>query len=514
MRPILGIDFATENTKAAIIEPDKKVTILKDESGNDTHRSAVYRKGDELLFGNTAVAAGESEPGHLAVEFKADLTNPEKRYFKDQPASALDVAVLFFKDLKRQAEVALGGPVTLAACSWPSKSTDEYRRTLHKALADAGLEVIPEGLGGMASLPETACPAIAYADDKGLGQGKVEYRLIANAGHGTFDVAIARFADDEIRLLTDNGDTSLGGRDIDAAFEAFVIGKGIAKGLFKAKDWEQVQEKLPAQAFAMRQRVEDAKKALSFRKDFPIHVPFGKTGKLTVTRDELIEHALRPFAERMKPIVHRALADVAKELQPGETVDSAILSGGTFRIPYLQECLAEWTGLTVRRDIDTQFAGVTGLAMHGHRLLKRRRIGSGLSPEDLGPRIQLVTPFDLGILLAMDANRPAETMMSHVLMGRNHPIPDRTVIKVNLLRPNQSAVTLPVVQCDGQQPPEKCAQLGTIEIHGIPPGPVEDRILVELQYNSAGLARIEAVEVLSQKRAVVEIDVMKNRKAA
>src|SRR3982074_582914 len=331
MDDIVGIDLGTTNSLIGVMDAGFPV-LLADENGDRLTPSVVHiRENGETLIGNPAVCMRAVKPESTIysvkrliglrgddfakedVDLAYEIVRRKGRALRirvgQREYSPDEIAAFVLQKLKQEAERALGRPVSRAVITVPAYFNDAQRNATKKAGELAGFTV--ERI-----INEPTAAAAASRPAKLKSKSKI---AVYDFGGGTFDLSILELNEGVFEVLSTNGNTRLGGDDIDAAL--------ITDCRLPIADWKK------------REAIVKAKHRLSKENAAQIEMPFvdGKNYTYELTRDEL-EKLRRPIVARTRAHCLRALADA--KLEPHD-LDEVILVGGVTRMPLVRKLVAE-----------------------------------------------------------------------------------------------------------------------------------------------------------------------------
>src|SRR5437660_5379671 len=334
---IVGIDLGTTNSLVAYMEGDSPVVIPGEDGSNLVPSVVGLDQSNQFVVGNPARKILIEHPERAVYSVKRlmgrgieDIQDELKlfpfRIAEDtKPGEVLriklgereftppEISAIILRQLKKNAERFFGAPVTKAVITVPAYFNDAQRQATKDAGRIAGLEV-------MRLVNEPTAASLAY----GLDKKKTGIVAVYDLGGGTFDISILKLHEGIFEVMATNGDTHLGGDDIDNLLVAIALDD--IQGdmdLDLRRNGEAIQ--------ALRKAVIETKIALSSKSEAQIDVdlPQGKRYQRTVTREQF-EQLIEPIIQRTVTPCKQALADA--KLQPGQ-IEEVVLVGGSIRIP-------------------------------------------------------------------------------------------------------------------------------------------------------------------------------------
>jgi len=482
----IGIDLGTTNSLAAVVR-DGRPETLAGERGTIVP-SVISFQGSDLLVGVPAREAMVANPEHTvysvkrlmgkaAVDFEksgeripfqivADSRGLASVKIDDRILSPVELSAVILREVKHQAEKALGAEVDRAVITVPAYFDDAQRQATRDAGKIAGLEVLR-------IINEPTAASLAYGLHR-LNRGNI---VVYDLGGGTFDVSVLRLENGIFEVLATAGDTELGGDDFDAEIAAYIIEQAEKEGLF-------IDHALPAVRAMLKRTAEEAKIALSDAEETTIIIPTG-TGNfsLNLTRAQA-ETMLRPYIERTLEFCRRALADAKLVL---DEIDEVILVGGSTRIPMVTEAVERFFGKRPHCDLGPDEVVALGAAVQADILTGGRK--------DL--LLLDVTPLSLGI----------ETLggVMNVLIPRNSKIPAVSKEMFTTYVDGQTSVAIRVYQGERELVADN-RTLGSFDLTGLEPVRAGlPRIEVSFMLDADGILRVTACDTRSGKQRQITI---------
>ena len=356
MNRIAGIDLGTTNSLVAVVDTGFPM-VLADKGGNRLTPSFVRygNPGESPIVGEAARRGWVAAPdrtvhsvkrfmGRRFQESAAEAESASYRVVADRRgACAVDlgdrlltpeqVSADLLKHLIGVAEAALEEKVTRAVITVPAYFNDAQRQATVEAGRQAGLAV--ERI-----INEPTAAALAYGLNRLEERSKV---AVYDLGGGTFDLSILELTEGAFQVLATNGNTRLGGGDIDRSFVAWLTDRIVEEGGPEPSTWD------PSQEARLREIAEAAKIQLSQAEEYEVLLPLMTPDfsfRRVVRREEL-ERLARPIIDQTRVHCRRALADAALK---AEELDRVILVGGQTRMPLLRRLVGDWFGC---RDFET-----------------------------------------------------------------------------------------------------------------------------------------------------------------
>jgi molecular chaperone DnaK len=497
MGKIIGIDLGTTNSVVAIMD-GKEPKVITNEEGNRLTPSVVaFDEKGEVLVGQIARRQAITNPENTVFSVKRligrKFTDPAtqeevKRVpYKVVPASNGDCAVeirgkrysppeisaRILMKLKRAAEEYLGEPVTEAVITVPAYFNDSQRQATKDAGKIAGLDV-------KRIINEPTAAALAY----GLDKTKEHLIAVFDMGGGTFDISVLEVGDKVVEVVSTNGDTHLGGDDIDNRIMDWLIAEFKKDtGIDVAKDKMVLQR--------LKEASEKAKIELSSVQETEVNLPY-LTADATGPKHLLKKLSRSKFEQMIEDIVaramepcKRALADAGKK--PAD-IGEVLLVGGSTRIPMVQAKVKEFFGKEPNRSVNPDEVVALGAAVQG-----------GVLAGDVKDILLLdVTPLSLSI----------ETLggVATVLIPRNTTIPTRKAEVFSTASDNQTSVEVHVAQ--GERPMAKDNKtLGKFQLTGIPPAPRGvPQIEVTFDIDANGILHVTAKDKATNAERQIRIE--------
>ncbi|HXW18710.1 MAG TPA: molecular chaperone DnaK, partial [Candidatus Acidoferrales bacterium] len=491
----IGIDLGTTNSVVAVMQGGEPVVIPNQEGGRTTPSVVAITKTGERLVGQVAKRQAITNPENTIYSIKRfmgrryeEVTQememvPYKVVRQGDHVAVLvqgkeysppEISAMILRKLKSAAEDFLGEKVTQAVITVPAYFNDAQRQATKQAGEIAGLDV-------KRIINEPTAAALAY----GLDKKKDETIAVYDFGGGTFDISILEVGEGVVEVKATNGDTHLGGDNLDQAIVDWLIEE------FKKDEGLDLHAKGNEMALQrLRDAAERAKIELSTTMETEINLPF-------ITADaagpkHLVKKLTRAKLEAMvEPIVRRSIEPCKKCMKDAgvdaSKIDEVVLVGGQTRMPMIQNLVKELFGKEGHKGVNPDEVVAVGAAIQGGVL--------GGEVKDI--LLLDVTPLSLGV----------ETLggVMTVLIPRNTTIPTRKSETFSTAADSQTSVDIHILQ--GERPVASGNRsLGNFQLVGIPPAPRGlPQIEVTFDIDANGILNVSAKDKATGKEQKITI---------
>jgi Fe-S protein assembly chaperone HscA len=491
---IVGIDLGTTNSLVAYMQGDSPVVIPGEDGLNLVPSVVALDEKNQVIVGNAARKYLIETPERAVYSIKrlmgrgAEDIQEELKLFPFKLADDIqqgevlrikigertytppEISALVLRQLKRNAERFFGAPVTQAVITVPAYFNDAQRQATKDAGRIAGLNVLR-------LVNEPTAAALAYGLDKKKNGIVVVYDL----GGGTFDISILKLHDGIFEVIATNGDTHLGGDDIDNLLIAIAVDDIRGEmGVDVRRNGEAVAR--------IRKAVIEAKIALSSQPsaNLEVDLPGGKKYQREISL-ELFEQMIQPIIDRTVGPCKQALKDAGLKL---EQIDEVVLVGGSTRIPKVRKLVQDLFGRKPHTDLNPDEVVALGAAVQANILGG----GSEITKEML---LLDVTPLSLGIEVAGG--------VTDKIILRNSTIPASATQYYTTQIDGQTNVAIHVLQGE-RELARDCRSLARFDLKGVPPMVAGmPRIEVKFLIDANGILRVSAREQRSGKEAEIDV---------
>ena len=498
MAKTIGIDLGTTNSAVAIMEAGQPKILENAEGARTTPSIVAVSKTGERLVGLLAKRQAVTNPkntifgikrfiGHtfddagvqkgkaiVPFEVSKSTTGGVKVKLNDKESTPEEISAMILSKIKADVEAKIGEKVTQAIITVPAYFNDAQRQATKDAGQIAGLEVLR-------IINEPTAAALAYGFDKGKKEEKI---VVFDFGGGTFDVSVLEVGDSVIEVKSTDGDSHLGGKDIDQKIINFLADE------FKKESGIDLR----GDTLALQRLDEAAEKAkieLSTAMESEVNIPF-ITSDASGPRHLLIKLSRAKLEELTAEFIDRAMAITKRALEASgfatSQIDEVILVGGQTRMPKMAEKVKEYFGKEPNKSINPDEVVALGAAIQG-----------GILSGDVKDVLLLdVIPLSLGI----------ETMggVATKLVERNTTIPASRSQVFSTAADNQTSVEIHIVQGERAMAGDN-KSLGRFILDGIPPAPRGmPQVEVMFDVDANGILSVKAKDKATGKEQSIRIE--------
>lgn len=480
---IVGIDLGTTNSLVAYMK-DGKPVVVTDHTGNNALVPSIihFERPNSVIVGHDALPKLVDDPTNTIFSIKRlmgksyqDVANYQdffsyqvidnevedslvKIRIKDKFYTPIELSAKILEQLKRRVEKTLGSEVSRAVITVPAYFNDAQRQATRDAGKLAGLDVLR-------IVNEPTAASLAYGI--GLDADTTKTVAVYDLGGGTFDISILKIEHGIFEVLATNGDTFLGGDDIDRAIQ---------------QHWLKDQSNTSDQAFlqALRLEAEKAKKMLSTQEHFK-----------TIVNGQEYSLDQATFAQLVQPLLDKTLVACKNALKDADLItadiDEVIMVGGSTRLALLQQKVKEFFGKELHNELNPDEVVALGAAVQADIL-------AGNNKDIL---LIDVTPLSLGI----------ETIggLMDTIIARNTKVPIKAGRQYTTSVDGQTNLKVSVFQGERDLVGDN-RQLGEFVLRGIPPMAAGlPKIEIHFLLNADGILKVRAKELRSGVEQTVEM---------
>ena len=501
MGKVIGIDLGTSTSCVSVFEGGKPTVIVNAEGKRTTPSIVSFGKDGERKIGEAAKRQAVTNPKNTVYEIKrfmGEKYNECEQEVKRVPYSVVndggypkvdiegrkytpqEISAIILQKMKKTAEDYLGEDVKDAVITVPAYFSDSQRQATKEAGEISGLNVLR-------IVNEPTAAALAYGIDKSDKDMNI---AVYDFGGGTLDVSILSFGGGVFEVLSTDGDTHLGGSDVDEKVMNWLIDD------FKNDEGVDIS-KDPMAMQRIKEAAEKAKIELSSTNSTEINLPY-----ITAV-DGMPKHLVKTltkakFESLIDDLVQRTIEPCKKALENAklgiDEIDEVILVGGSTRIPAVQEAVKKFFGKEPSKNVNPDEVVSLGASVQGAILNKESGVGDIVLLD--------VTPLNLGL----------ETLGNAMtnLIEANTTIPCKKTQTFTTAQDNQTAITVRVLQ--GNRPlASQNKQIGIFNLEGLMPAPKGvPQLEISFDIDANGLLTVTAKDKATSKEQSIRIEASSN----
>ena len=501
MGKVIGIDLGTSTSCVSVFEGGKPTVIVNAEGKRTTPSIVSFGKDGERKIGEAAKRQAVTNPKNTVYEIKrfmGEKFNECEQEVKRVPYSVIndggypkvdiegrkytpqEISAIILQKMKKTAEDYLGEDVKDAVITVPAYFSDSQRQATKEAGEISGLNVLR-------IVNEPTAAALAYGIDKSDKDMNI---AVYDFGGGTLDVSILSFGGGVFEVLSTDGDTHLGGSDVDEKVMNWLIDE------FKNDEGVDIS-KDPMAMQRIKEAAEKAKIELSSTNSTEINLPY-----ITAV-DGMPKHLVKTltkakFESLIDDLVQRTIEPCKKALENAklgiDEIDEVILVGGSTRIPAVQEAVKKFFGKEPSKNVNPDEVVSLGASVQGAILNKESGVGDIVLLD--------VTPLNLGL----------ETLGNAMtnLIEANTTIPCKKTQTFTTAQDNQTAITVRVLQ--GNRPlASQNKQIGIFNLEGLMPAPKGiPQLEISFDIDANGLLTVTAKDKATNKEQSIRIEASSN----
>lgn len=501
MGKVIGIDLGTSTSCVSVFEGGKPTVIVNAEGKRTTPSIVSFGKDGERKIGEAAKRQAVTNPKNTVYEIKrfmGEKFNECEQEVKRVPYSVVndggypkvdiegrkytpqEISAIILQKMKKTAEDYLGQDVKDAVITVPAYFSDSQRQATKEAGEISGLNVLR-------IVNEPTAAALAYGIDKSDKDMNI---AVYDFGGGTLDVSILSFGGGVFEVLSTDGDTHLGGSDVDEKVMNWLIDE------FKNDEGVDIS-KDPMAMQRIKEAAEKAKIELSSTNSTEINLPY------ITAIDGMPKHLVKTltkakFESLIDDLVQRTIEPCKKALENAklgiDDIDEVILVGGSTRIPAVQEAVKKFFGKEPSKNVNPDEVVSLGASVQGAILNKESGVGDIVLLD--------VTPLNLGL----------ETLGNAMtnLIEANTTIPCKKTQTFTTAQDNQTAITVRVLQ--GNRPlASQNKQIGIFNLEGLMPAPKGiPQLEISFDIDANGLLTVTAKDKATNKEQSIRIEASSN----
>lgn len=470
----IGIDLGTTNSAVAYMNDNDNPEIIPNSEGERTTPSVILIQGDKAIVGEVAKEASVHEVENIIQFVKRQIGNSSFKFpvpDSNRMIDAIEASAIILKKVVQDAERALGEKITDAVITVPAYFDDAKRIATKDAAELIGLNVLK-------IINEPTAATLAYYQ---LDQAEDEQIVaVYDLGGGTFDISIVQIKNNEVKVLSTDGDSNLGGFDFDNIIFNYVADQFEEETGLDIYDDEMAMQQL-------REDSERCKRTLSRLERMMISVTSQGQAIRTEVTKELFNELIETYLRRTIQIMEEAIGEADLEWSD---IDKILLVGGSTRIPRITEVIEQLTGIEPSDELNPDEIVALGAAVQASVIDETESSEQHLDEVV----VRDVNSHSLGVISTDNSG----VQVNSIILARNSEIPCTSSKRFVTAHENQSAVHIQVTEGEDDDP-NYVTIIGSSTIELPPNLPLESPIEIRVAYDENGIVNISAFDLYNNQ---------------